>query len=382
MNASPIEFDLRLPDLTLEHGGTVHPLTVRGWMWGPDSADFLRCRGVSFRAVSSSLEKTTPPSTEAMSSGERDVPTVLIVHALTGDAQAGGDSGWWSPLIGPGRAFDPTQIRVLCFNNLGSCYGTSGPGDEGFPEGPVTTWDQSRALLRALDRLALDRIALVTGGSLGGMITVALACLAPERFERMVPVAACKAASAWIIGFNHVQRRALELVGHSPEGLAVARQIAMLSYRSEPGLDDRQGRQRASSDANAPFRMQTYLDYQGQKFVGRFDPAAYVAMMDAMDSHDIERRPTCRDEGEQWTWPVTDMGIDRIRAHCMAIGIDTDQLFFPVHSETIVQELAERGRIAEYAIVHSRHGHDAFLIEWDQLDKIMRRALAMPAGRD
>ncbi|MEM7676536.1 MAG: alpha/beta fold hydrolase, partial [Myxococcota bacterium] len=337
--------------------------------------DVLRRRGVSFRSEVSSLEETS-------ASGESNPPTVLVVHALTGDARAGGPSGWWSPLIGPGRAFDPTLVRILCFNNLGSCYGTSGPTDPEFPSGPVTTWDQSRALLRALDRLGLSRIALVTGGSLGGMITVSLACLAPERFERMVPVAACKAASSWIIGFNHVQRRALELAGDTAAGMAVARQIAMLSYRAEPGLDQRQGRQRTASKLDAPFKMQTYLDYQGSKFIDRFEPSAYLTMMAAMDSHDVERKPAHRDPDESWSWSTEGASMMRIRANCIAIGIDTDQLFFPVHSETIARELAECGRIAEYAIVHSRHGHDAFLIEWDQLDRIMRRALAMPAGRD
>ena len=420
-----VHFDLRLSDLSLDFGGRVAPLVVRGWMWAADGPEFLRQRGLpvvevapgvvvrastpahaapapssAMAATSARTAASAPPSlvsqapasfsgasSGATSSARSNLPTVLIVHALTGHATAGGPSGWWSPAIGPGRALDPNRHRILCFNNLGSCYGTTGPADPGFPDATVTTWDQARMILRALDALGIERVALVTGGSLGGMVTFALAALAPSRVERIAPIAGCMAASAWIIGFNHVQRRAIAL-DPDGEGLALARQIAMLTYRAEPGLDARQGRREAPSVSGGPassagppvYRMQTYLDYQGRKLVDRFERSTYLAMMDAMDHHDISRPPRCRDESERWNWDDEAPGVARIRASCLAVGIDTDQLFFPVHSVAAAEALAARGVRAESVMIRSIHGHDAFLIEWDQLDTILRRALELPAG--
>ena len=379
-NEESVLFDVRLPDLTLDHGAVVTPVVVRGWMWAADARAFLAERGLF--EVSAPAGEVRAPNTEAEAPctvpDESGRPTVLVIHALTGDAQAGGQAGWWSEVIGPGRPFDPNTHRILCFNNLGSCYGTSGPGQSGFPPGPVTTWDQGRVILRALDALGIDRVALATGGSLGGMITLSLAALAPQRFERIAPVAGCAAASAWIIGFNHVQRRAIEQARTPGEGLALARQIAMLTYRAEAGLNLRQGRRPAAEGAAASYRMQTYLDYQGRKLVDRFEMQTYLAMMDAMDHHDIGRPPRRRDDGENWTWPTGMVGLGRIEASCLAIGIDTDQLFLPVHSVTVADALRARGLVADSAIITSPHGHDAFLIEWDQLDGLLRRALSLP----
>ena len=389
--------------MTLDSGGTVRPLIVRGWLWSADSQAFLAQRGLRrVDAVAGQVVCRTANGVEAPSDGVKsaadgsdgavaagavatapgaDMPTVVVVHALTGDMTVGGDGGWWAPLVGPGKAIDPTRHRVLCFNNLGSCYGTSGPADDGFPGGPINTWDQSRVLLRALDALGIERVALLTGGSLGAMVTLALAALAPERVERIAPIAGCLAASSWIIGFNHVQRRAIELSPGGTDGLALARQIAMLTYRAEAGLDQRQGRQLAVDGAGRSYRMQTYLDYQGDKLVDRFVRETYLAMMDAMDHHDVHRPPVARGDGEAWSWINGESGIDRISANCFAIGIDTDQLFLPVHSEAIAAALSSRGRVAEVGMIRSPHGHDAFLIEWDQLDGFLRRALALPPGK-
>ncbi len=377
----PVVFDLRLPDLTLDHGQRVRSLVVRGWMWAPDARGFVERRGLSVVDAQPArvVRKSSEASVAEVVADVGEWPTVVIVHALTGDSIAGGDGGWWSPVIGPGRAIDPTTHRVVCFNNLGSCYGTSGPSDEGFPAGPINTWDQARCTLRALDALGIERVALVTGGSLGGMVTLSIAALAPDRVARIAPVASCAAASAWIIGFNHVQRTAISLTD-DPAGLALARQIAMLTYRAEPGLDERQGRQLAPDGADRPYRMQTYLDYQGHKLVDRFERGTYLAMMDAMDHHDLSRPPRRRDAGETWAWDDGRPGLARILASCLAIGIDTDQLFFAAHSAAIARELEARGVVADVATIHSPHGHDAFLIEWNQLDVFLRRALALPPG--
>jgi homoserine O-acetyltransferase len=401
VSSTPQAFDLRLAPLELEAGGVVTSHLVRGWWWGPDAdlpALQARARVIPAESMDRGADKITrrsarelqeigSPTNVAAPTFPNDIPTVVTVHALTGDMRTGGAGGWWAPVIGPGRALDPSTHRILCFNNLGSCYGTSGPADEGFPmqattpvqPAVVTTWDQARSILAALDALGIEQVDLLTGGSLGGMITLCLAALAPERFRRIAPIAATEAASPWIIGWNHVARSTLLLDPNYPEspdrGLELARQLAMLTYRAEPGLDERQGRAMANVDGwapPAPYRIETYLEHQGAKLRNRFHAFAYLAQLGAMDHHDLGRPPGTGQGGTSW-------GIDRIRASVLAVDIDTDQLYFPEQTHRLAQRLRERGRTVETFTIRSRHGHDAFLIEWSQVDALLRRALALPA---
>jgi len=343
--ASPRTFDLSLPDLALTRGGVVKSHRARGWWW--------------------SREGDTPDAPRS------DVPTVLLVHALTGSAQAGGEGGWWDPVIGPGRALDPDRYRLVCFNNLGSCYGSSGPGVEGFPKHPgleLTSLDLARAILLALDRLGIDKVHLTTGGSLGGMVTLALAALEPDRFERIMPVAATVVTSAWAVGWNHVARQILKLDPGYPDnigrGLEIARQLAILTYRAEPGLEARQPRPKAGD----PHPMRSYLEHQGAKLRNRFAVRAYELQLDAMDNHDLlhplpgDNRPA----------------ISRIRSSTLVADVDTDQLFPAAQAEALVMHLREAGVTVERATIASIHGHDAFLIEWETLGPILSRGLQLP----
>lgn len=294
---------------------------------------------------------------------------MLLVHALTGSAQAGGEGGWWEPVIGPGRALDPDHYRIVCFNNLGSCYGSSGPGVEGFPKDPKTelsSVDIARAILLALDQLGIDRVHLTSGGSLGGMVTLALAALDPARFERILPVAATVASSAWVVGWNHVARQILRLDPGYPDrigrGLEIARQLAVLTYRAEPGLEVRQPRPKKSHEAHP---VRSYLEHQGAKLRNRFAVRAYELQLDAMDHHDL----TLPLPGE------TAPAINRVRASTVVADVDTDQLFPMAQSESLIQLLRDAGAKVERATIRSIHGHDAFLIEWDSLAPIITRAL-------
>jgi len=345
--ASPRTFELALPDLALARGGVVRSHRARGWWW--------------------SREGDTPDAPRS------DVPTVLLVHALTGSAKAGGEGGWWEPVVGPGRALDPDQYRIICFNNLGSCYGSSGPGVEGFPVDPaleLTSLDLSRAILQALDQLGIKRVHLTTGGSLGGMVTLALAALAPERFERILPVAATVATSAWAVGWNHVARQILKLDPGYPDnigrGLEIARQLAILTYRAEPGLEERQPRPKKPTESHP---VRSYLEHQGAKLRNRFAVRAYELQLDAMDHHDLlqplpgESRPA----------------ISRVKASAIVADVDTDQLFPAAQAEALVAQLRQGGKHIERATIRSLHGHDAFLIEWDTLGPILTRALRLPA---
>jgi homoserine O-acetyltransferase len=348
--ASPRIFELALPDLALARGGVVRSHRTRGWWWS---------------RVGDTPEAPLP-----------EVPTVLLIHALTGSAQAGGPDGWWAPLLGPGRAIDPADYRILCFNNLGSCYGSSGPGVEGFPspaEVDLTGVDIARALLLALDQLGIVRVHLTTGGSLGGMVTLTLAALAPERFERIAPLVTSVTASAWVVGWNHVARQILRLDPgyplHVSRGLEIARQLAMLTYRAEPGLDARQPRAITGQTSPGCYPVQGYLEHQGTKLRGRFDARAYELQLAAMDHHDL-LQPLAGD---------TQPAIHRVRASTLVVDVDTDQLFTAAQADALVQHLQQAGALVERTTVRSIHGHDAFLMEWDTLGPILTRALHLQA---
>lgn len=348
----PQTCDLALPDLVLERGGTVRRHRVRVWSWGPQG--------------------------ETLDQLEPDVPTVLLVHALTGSARAGGPDGWWAPLIGPGQAFDPELYRVVCFNNLGSFYGTSAPGLPGFPAGrnvTLTPVDIARSILLALDALGIRRVHLAAGGSLGGMIVLTLAALAPDRIERVMPIATSATASAWVVGWNHIAREVIRLDPGYPHdvsrGLELARQMAMLTYRAEPGLETNQHRHLPVLRGFKGYRVQGYLEHHGRKLNSRFIPRCYELMLDAMDHHDLAR-PLPGDRVP---------ALSRIQAPALVVDVDTDQLFTPAQAAELARQLRERKNLVESATIHSPHGHDAFLLEWEQLAPLVRRALHLPLSK-
>ncbi len=336
--AAPQHFILALPDLRLARGGVVRRHRIAAWWW--------------------SRPGDTPAEPLA------DVPTVLLVHALTGGAQAGGPDGWWEPLIGAGRVLDPAKHRIVCFNNLGSFYGSSAPGMPGWPKAKktqLTSVDLAGAILQGLDALGLKRVQLAAGGSLGGMVVLALAARDPKRFAAIMPIATSAVATAWVVGWNHVARAALRVdpgyPHHAARGLEVARQIAMLTYRAEPGLAQKQTARTIGS----------YLEHHGKKLHGRFTAQCYESQLDAMDHHDL-REPLPDSRGA---------ALARIKTPALVVDVDTDQLFTPAQSEALAAALRANGTRVERATLRSPHGHDAFLLEWEQLAKCLRRALAL-----
>ncbi|MBP7551630.1 MAG: alpha/beta fold hydrolase [Gemmatimonadaceae bacterium] len=283
---------------------------------------------------------------------------VLVLHALTGSADALGD--WWKGVVGPGLAIDTDRFAVLAPNLLGSCYGSSGPGTHGERFPALTTRDQARAIGVLLESLGIDHVALVTGGSLGGMVALEFVASFPGRAERAAVFAAPAATPAVAIGWSHVQREALRIGGE--EGLQLARQVAMLTYRTPTGLRGRFGRLRGARGA---FSVQEWLWAHGAKLDARFDRASYLALLDAMDTHDIGRgrggiAERLRESGTALT----------------GIGIPGD-LFAPA------EDVAEWVRAAggTYRAIDSEHGHDAFLIETEAVARILRESLGAPAVR-
>ncbi|MBA3234376.1 MAG: homoserine O-acetyltransferase [Chloroflexi bacterium] len=300
--------------------------------------------------------------------GPADAPQALIVHALTGSADAAGD--WWEPLIGPGRAFDTDRIGVLSANLLGGRYGTTGPISvdpvtrrpyaAAFPR--VTTRDQARAQWLLLDALGIERIHLVVGGSLGGMVALEVALARPEAVREVMPIAAPAATGAMAVAWNHLQLQLIERLGL--DGLALARQLAMTTYRSETDFDERFGR---DFGADGRASIVSYLDHQGRKLIDRFDPGTYRVLTAAMDHHDIG---------------VGRGGVGGALARFAAagtrvtgVGIEGDLLYGPRQVHALVDAASGAAVDARYREIRSTKGHDAFLVEWDQLTALIDEAL-------
>jgi homoserine O-acetyltransferase len=295
---------------------------------------------------------------------------IVVFHSLTGSAEV---ENWWGPLVGPGRPLDTSRHAILSANLLGSCYGSSGPSEwwrtheKAFPE--LTPADLARAHLPLLEHLGVERVALATGGSLGGMVALQWGRVSDVPTDRVVVFAAPAATSPQSIGWNAVQRMAIEADpawadGHYSRdqqpsgGLAAARALAMLTYRSPAEFQARFGR--VSSRQQDQFDVEQYLRHQGEKLVARFDAASYVQLMRTMDVHDLgdleaAGRETAKRVGE-----------------IIGVGIDSDILYYPAEVREWVAAFRRVGANAEYREISSLYGHDAFLIEWDQVERILR----------
>ncbi len=292
---------------------------------------------------------------------------ILVFHALTGSADV---DRWWEPALGPGRALDTSRHPVVAANLLGSCYGSSGPAEH--PDGSfplLTTLDQARAHEALIRRLGITRLALVTGGSLGGMVALQWGRITPVPIDRLVVLAAPARASAQAIGWNAAQRMAIEAdpdwqeggypVGAGPvKGLAAARAIAMITYRSMVEFEDRFGRRQ--SRAPGRYDVEHYLRRHGQKLVDRFDARSYVALTRAMDSHDVGDLAIAG--------RVTGLQVREV----IGVGIDTDILYYPSEVREWVAAYRAAGANARYEEMASPYGHDAFLMEFERVTGLLR----------
>jgi homoserine O-acetyltransferase/O-succinyltransferase len=313
---------------------------------------------------------------------------VLIVHALTGDSYAAGEpdrahkrGGWWSPMVGPGRAVDTERYFVVCSNVLGGCYGSTGPAsldpESGRPYAMrfplVTVRDMVRAQKRLLDDLGVKRLRLVIGGSIGGQQALEWAVEFPHFVEKAAPVAATGALGPQGIGMSELGRRAITAdpgwqggdyygTGRSPEaGLAIARMAGMMTYQSGAGQWERFGRRPASRSAlyeefGGRFEIESYLHYQGRDLVNRFDANSYLYLSRAMDLYDVAAGYESEEEA-----------FARIEAEVLFIGISSDWLFPPPEVRATAERARGVGARARYAQIESLSGHDSFLKDWAQL---------------
>lgn len=295
---------------------------------------------------------------------------ILLCHALTGDTDA---AEWWEGLVGPGCVFDTDRFFVICPNVLGSPYGTASPltidPETEAPYGahfPRTTIrDTVRLHRRLLDHLGVRQVALAAGGSMGGMQVLEWAFYG-DFVRALLPVAVNGRHAPWQIGWSEAQRQAIYADprwqdGHyDPEeppqaGLASARMAAMVSYRSPDSFKERFARDRTKE--GTAFAVESYLRYQGQKLVDRFDANCYVRLTQQMDTHDV-----ARGRGD-----YTEV-LRSIQQPTLVVGIDSDVLY-PVAGQ---EELANHLPNAQLSLLHSPHGHDAFLIEISKLAALIR----------
>ncbi len=296
---------------------------------------------------------------------------VVVFHALTGHAAA---DEWLTGFFGKGRLLDPAEHYIICSNVLGSCYGTTGPlsinpkngkrygGD--FPV--VTIRDMVRVQQRLLDHLGVKRIRFAVGASMGGMQALEFGIM-DDRPEQLLLIAMGKAHSAWAIGIGEAQRRALYADprwkdGHYPpddppvDGLAAARMMGMITYRSAGSFERRFARM--PQPGKSCYQVESYLNYQGSKLVDRFDAVTYVRLTQAMDSHDVSRG---RGSFEQV--------LGALDIPVLVIGISSDVLY-PVHEQ---KELAVLLKNARYVELASDNGHDAFLIEFEAIQSLVKK---------
>ena len=309
---------------------------------------------------------------------------VLVLHALTGDSHVSGPAGpghptagWWSDLVGPGKAIDTDRFHVVAANILGGCQGSTGPAsrdEDGLHWGgsfpALTVRDQVQAEVALANELGIASWYGVIGGSAGGMRALEWAIEFPERVERLFLLATSAAASAEQIALSATQIDAIRADAayfdgnyyDGPAGpltgLDLARRMAHISYRCEAELGDRFGR---DVQENGRFAVESYLPHHGAKLVNRFDANSYIVLSAAMNSHDVGR-------GRGGVAAA----LAGIRAQTVVAGIDSDRLY-PLHQQ---QELADGiPNAGPLAVVHSPHGHDGFLIEAHQVGALARTLL-------
>ena len=321
---------------------------------------------------------------------------ILVLHALTGDSHAIGNAGdghatagWWNGIIGPGLAIDTDKYFVITPNVLGGCQGSTGPssldrnGREYGPSFPqLTIRDQAKAFEILGRSLGIETWYAIVGGSMAGMHALEMAIENPKLMQRLALLAAPPFSTADQIALNTVQLEAIRSdsnfaagwyydakPGFGPHrGLALARRMALLNYRSPEELNERFGRSWQSKVSpltqRGKYAVESYLDFHGNKFVRRFDANSYITLVSAMNSHDIAR-------GRE----SVEAALANISCPTLVLGIDSDRLF-PISGQDqiaagIKGELVGGG----LQVIQSEFGHDGFLIEIEAVGKQLEALL-------
>lgn len=312
---------------------------------------------------------------------------ILILHALSGDAHVAGwndaedpKPGWWDNMVGSGKAFDTNRYFVICSNCLGGCMGTTGPSSinpqtdkpYGLSFPMITIGDLVEVQCRLIDHLGVDQLLAVVGGSMGGMQALEWATRFPDRIAATIPIATTSRLSAQSIAFDAVGRNAIlrddnfqggnyyENQKFPNTGLAIARMIGHITYLSEEAMHEKFGRrlqhaQNYKYDFENEFSVETYLDYQGSRFVDRFDANTYLYFSKAMDYFDLAHRG----DGD------LTRALSQVSSRFLVISYDSDWLFPPSQSKEIVNAMVAARKEVSYCNIHCPYGHDSFLLEND-----------------
>jgi homoserine O-acetyltransferase len=296
---------------------------------------------------------------------------VWIFHALTANSNA---AEWWPGLVGEEKLFDPEKYFIICVNMPGSCYGSTGPLDKNPRTGEIyyhdfpffTPRDMIRSYQPLKEFLGIQKIKIGIGGSMGGQQLLEWAIEEPDLFEIIFPIATNARHSAWGIAFNASQRMCIEAdstwKGKNPqagmEGMKAARSIALISYRHYETYHASQSEHHIDKIEN--YKSESYQKYQGEKLGKRFNAFSYYFLSKGMDSHNVGR-------GRR----SIENALHKIKAIAYAIGITTD-ILFPVNEQ---QFIAENIHDAKFLTINSLYGHDGFLLEYEQIEKIIKEAL-------
>jgi homoserine O-acetyltransferase/O-succinyltransferase len=318
---------------------------------------------------------------------------VLVCHALNASHHVAGsyagqpkNVGWWDNMVGPGKPLDTNRFFVIGVNNLGSCFGSTGPMHDNpatgkpygadFPVVTVEDWVKAQALLA--DALGIEQFAAVMGGSLGGMQALAWSILYPQRLRHCVVIASTPKLSAQNIAFNDVARQAIltdpdfhgghyYAYGVVPKsGLRVARMIGHITYLSDDDMAEKFGRDLRAGEYQfgfgVDFEIESYLRYQGDKFSEYFDANTYLLITKALDYFDPARR-----FGGDLT-----RALAETQSHFLLVSFTTDWRFAPARSREMVQALVNNQRQVTYAEIDAPHGHDAFLLDDSRYLNVVR----------
>ncbi len=322
---------------------------------------------------------------------------ILVCHALNAshhvsgiNAQNSKDIGWWNNMVGPKKPIDTEKFFVICANNLGSCFGSTGPSSidsrtgknfgSKFPVLTVEDWVNSQALLA--DKLHIKKFAAVVGGSLGGMQALQWAISFPDRIRHSIIIASTARLTAQNIAFNEIARRAIitDPLFHGGDyyskdtypkvGLSIARMLAHITYLSQDGMTEKFGRNLQSKENysfsyDIDFQIESYLRYQGEKFSHTFDANSYLLITRVLDYFD----PT-----EHFDGNLT-KALKCVKAKCLVISFTSDWRFPPSHSQELVKALLENEVDVSYTEIKSANGHDSFLLEDPEYHQTIRSYL-------
>lgn len=321
---------------------------------------------------------------------------ILVLHALSGDAHAAGyssadeekPSGWWDNMIGPGKGLDTNKYFIICANIIGGCKGSTGPSSidpatgkqYGLTFPVVTIPDMVKAQKELIDHLGIERLLCVIGGSMGGMQVLQWVISYPEMVRLAIPIATTARLSPQAIAFDEVGRAAImgdpgwmggDYYGKStPErGLSIARMIGHITYLSDKSMHQKFARKLQDKieydyDFVTDFQVESYLRYKGESFVKRFDANSYLYITKAMDYFDLAQGYDSLKET-----------FEGITAKFLVISFSSDWLFPPYQSKEIVSALRQNNTEAVYTEIHSDYGHDAFLLEVEQLTRLISNFL-------